>query len=365
MYSVKNSFKVFVSPFIGPTNVANVSDLPEGEVGFFESDTGDLIAGGIGTGYLAKLKNGIVYKSEVFTFAGFAAAVKSYSAPTPKQATVTIPSAVASTTYLLDIEIKFDNMRNGFNLVGEYTTAASGDTTTTIAAGLVAAINAQLTKEGKTDLLTVTSNLAVITIVSKTRTAVVGKKFGRPVSFYARLSAPEALATAEVITVAPSDGIGYGPYTMEKEYLAWGEHDHHRMLGWRNNFEFGGDAEASGTYDVGVINLTREKQTANANVNAPMDILVAFNVSSAGVTPQPIIDAAEDGDTTVTGVAYPGSSVILSVDGSPESPVTANGTTGIWSVTVTVATGEVLTATAQDSGSAVSPISDAVTVTAT
>jgi len=94
-----------------------------------------------------------------------------------------------------------------------------------------------------------------------------------------------------------------------------------------------------------------------------MEYILAFN--SAGTTPIPIIDAAVNGDTTVTGVAYPGSSVILSVDGAPESAVTAHATTGVFTVTVTVATGEVLTATAQSGASPISAVSTAVVVTAT
>lgn len=362
MISSKNSLKVFVSPFMGSTSAANVSALPEGELGFFESNTGDLIAGGIGTGYFGLKRNGEVIKSTVLTFAGFVADTVAYSAPTLRTSTITVPSATTGKTYQLNVEVKIPGMRGEFYYHGNHV-AQSGDTTTDIATALAATLNSQLTREGKSQFLTVTSAAAVITIVSVLPKYVKGKKLGRPTDFVARLTLPEDEAVLETVTVSAADGVGYGPYIVEKEYQAQGDHDHHDLIDWRNNFDYIGLATATGQYNVIVETVENQQKTANSRVDAPIEYILAFD--SVGTTPIPIIDASVNGDTTVTGVAYPGSSVILSVDGSPETAVTANATTGIFSVTVTVATGEVLTATAQAGTSPISAVSTSVTVTAT
>jgi len=362
MYSTKNSLKTFVSPFIGSTAAASVGTLPEGEIGFFSATTGLIIAGGIGTGYIAQMKNGEILKSKVFAFAGFVAETKDYTTPALRTSTLTVATAVTGKTYQITVESKIPGMRGEFFHHGTHV-AAAADTTTIIAAALAASLNASLTREGKTEYLTVTSAVAIITIVSKLPTYIQGKKLGKQTDYTSRLNLPIEDAVLETVTVTGNDGIGYGPWVVEREHFAQGDSDSHRELEWRNNFEFAGLATAAGEYDVIVLTVANEVDTANSKVSAPMEYILAFN--SAGTTPIPIIDAAVNGDTTVTGVAYPGSSVILSVDGAPESAVTAHATTGVFTVTVTVATGEVLTATAQSGASPISAVSTAVVVTAT
>ena len=362
MYSTKNSLKVFVSPLLGQTNLLNVTDLKEGELGFFNKATGALIADGIGEGYFALMKDSIVLKSKALTFAGYAADLKDYTAPTLRQETIAVPTATTGALYQINVEIKIPGIRGEYFLHGSHV-AVSGDSTTTIATALAASLNSQLTREGKTNLLTVSSATATITITSILQNYVQGKLHGRPASFRSRLTYPEDDALLATVAAAASDGIGYGPYIMEKEYLAQGDSDPHRQLDWRNNFDWVGNAVVTGEYDVIVLQEENQQKTANARVDAPMEYIVVFN--TLGATPSPIIDASVDGDTTVTGVSYPGASVILSVDGAPESAVTAHATTGVWTVTVTVATGEVLTATAQSGSNPISAVSDSVTVTAT
>jgi len=362
MYTTKNSLKTFISTLLEPTNITNVSLLQEGELGFFEKDTGDLISDGIGEGFFALMKNSEVLRSDILTFAGYAAALKSYSAPTLKSSTITIPSATVGATYVLNVEIKLVGMSGEFFLTASYT-AVTSDSTTDVAAALVANLNAQLVREKKTDYLTVSNASAVITISSKLRSYVQGKLQGRPAEFNSRLTSPVDEALLETVTVVANDGIGYGPYIAEKEYLAQGDSDHHREVDWRNNFEWTGNTLVAGQYDVAVILHANQQKTANARVDAPQEHIIAFN--TIGATNAPIIDAAVNGDTTVTGIAFPGSTVVLSVDGSPETGVSAHGTTGVYTVTVTVATDEVLTAVATATGLAPSITSNAVTVTAT
>ena len=364
MYSTINSLKVYVSPLLGQTVIDNVDNLLEGELGFFNKSTGALISDGIGEGYFALKKEGIVLKSKVLTFAGWAAELTSYAAPTLRSADVVIPTPVVGENYQLNVEVKIPGMRGEYFYQGNHV-AVTGDTAIIVATALVTTINQQLVREGKINYLTISnvaSSSATITIASVLQDYRQGKFRGKPADFRARMTLPEDQALLESNVTAGLDGVGYGPYIAELEYLAQGDSDPHRLIAWRNNFDWIGNATAAGQYNVVVLKEENQLLTANARVDAPMEYIIAFN--SAGITPSPIIDESSDGDTTVTGVAFPGSSVILSVDGSPESAVLAHAVTGVYTVTVTVATGEVLTATAQSGVLGVSAVSNALTVIA-
>ena len=362
MYSTINSLKVLVSPLVEPTRIANVADLLEGELGFFEKDTGDLIADGAGEGFFALMKNGRVLKSDILTNVIYTTSLKAYSAPTLRKSTITVPSATAGAAYQINVENKIPGLRGEFYFYGSHVAPASGADTTTIATALTAMINAQLVREKKEDYLTVTSSGAVITFEAKLQTAIVGHKSGKPTQFIARLTLPSGEGLLDTQTVAPSEGIGYGPYLMEKEYFAQGDSDPNRLIDWRNNFDWKGNAIATGQYDLIVVKFENQVKTASSRVDAPQEYIIAFN--TVGKTNAPVIDASVNGETEVTGVGVIGSTVVLSVDGTPETGVVVNGS-GVWTVTVTVATGEVLTAVATATGLEASLTSNAVTVTAT
>jgi len=359
MFSAKNSLKVFVSPLISNTIIGDVDSLLEGELGFFNVNTGLLTASG--AGYFAMKKNGIVVKSPpIAAFAGWAG-VQAYAAPTMQVETITIPTPVVGDVFQISVEIKIPGMRGEFTLYGNFT--AVDTVAANVATGLAASLNAELAREGHTDLFTVAVSTADVIITEKLQTYVKGHLPGRFLQVKSRLTLPVDSSAIATLTTPHADGVGYGPHILEQEYFAAGESDQYRYQEWRNNFEYIPNAVASGTYKVIVLTEENQVKTANARVDAPIQILIAFQTN--GKTPAPTIDAAVNGDTAVTGVAYPGSSVILSVDGSPEAAVSAHGTTGIFSVTVTVATGDVLTATAQSGVLGVSEVSNAVIVTAT
>jgi hypothetical protein len=365
MYSNQNSLKVFVSNKSEPVAPGTtLKNLPIGEIGFFD-ETGALVgsnASGIGTGFFAWRKaDGQVEKSSTFTFAGWSASLKAYAAPTLETQTVTISTATAGETYQLRIEMKLPGMQGEYFKHGNYV-ATSSDTTTTIATALTASINAAMARENKS-YFTITSATNVITIVTKLLPYVRGKKYGRPAWFKSGLTLPEAYAVAGVQTVAPANGVGYGPYLMEQEFLAQGDQDALRFAGYPNSFDDRAlVALPTGKYNLVYVTNAKSVHTANNDVYAPEQYIIAFN--DIGETAIPTVDAAVNGATSVTGKSTPGATVRLYVNGSVTDTVTANATTGVWSATQTVATGEVLTADALLANGTVSQLSTAVTVTA-
>ncbi len=362
MYTTMNSLKVLVSPLTSPSVAPNVTDLAEGEMGYFNKTTGALILAGSGEGYFALRKNGSVIKSKVLTgLAGYATDLEDYAAPVLHTVTITIPTVVIGTTYMVQLEVKIPGMRGEFYFHAPYL-AQTGDDATAVATAITLALNNTLVREQKADYFTVTSATDTITITNKLRAYVQGHLPGRPANFKARLTLPEDEALLATVTVAGSDGVGYAPYVAELEYLAQGDSDPNRLIDWRNNFNWIGNAIVGGEYDVMVLKDDNRVDTANSRVKAPMEYIVAFN--TVGVTPIPYIDASEDSDTSVTGTAVPGSTVTLYVDTVAQTPVVAHATTGVWTDPHDAATGEVLTATALVTGGVVSALSDAVTVIA-
>lgn len=370
MYSAKNSLKVLISNKANFCSMGTtLKTLPVGEIGFFD-ETGALLgssvavlgASGIGTGFFAIRKaDGQILKGKTFTSTGWALAKKAYAAPTMETQTVTISTATAGQQYQLRIEMVIPGMQGPYFKHGNYV-AVSGDTTSTIATALAASINAALAREDK-EYFTITAASNVITIVAKLQNYVRGKKQGRPPVFRSSLVLPEAYAALGVQTVAPSDGIGYGPYICEKEYLAQGDSDPYRFGGYPNSFDDRGLVGlATGKYDVFPFTVDSAVHTNNTDVYAPQQYLIALN--TVGATAIPRIDAAVNGATSVTGTSVPGATVTLYVNGSLTDTVTANSTTGVWTASQTVATGEVLTAYALLAPGTISAVSTAVTVTA-
>lgn len=371
MYSAKNSLKVFVS---NKANFATIGTtlktLPIGEIGFF-SETGALVGSsvavlgpsGIGTGFFAWRKaDGQVERGKTFTFTGWAANRKQYAAPTLERQTVTVPTATVGEPYQLRIEMFLPGMQGNYYKHGNYV-AVTGDTTTTIATALCASMNAAMAREKKDYFTVSNSNSATITIVTKLLPYVRGKKQGRPAWFRASLTLPEAISVIGTQTVAPSDGIGYAPYLAEKEFFAQGDSDELRFGGYPNSFDDKALVTSlTGQYDLYAITVDDVVKTANNDVRAPQQYLIALN--TIGATAIPIVDPQINNATTITGKSVPGATVDVYVNGTYHSSVTANSTTGVWTETHTVSTNDVLTATALLAPGTVSATSVAVTVTA-
>jgi hypothetical protein len=209
-YSNKNSLKVFVSNATGPSVATTLATLPVGEIGFFTA-AGAAIAT-TGTGHLCyRRADGQVIMSDQVTFASaWKSSIKAYAAPTMEVQTVTFSTATASTLYQVRLEMKLPGMNGSYIKHGNYVSAASGDTTTTIATALAASLNKALAREDK-EYFTITSGAGTVIVTAKSLPYVRGKKSGHPVWFKTSLIYPEALAVNGALTATPSDGIGYGP----------------------------------------------------------------------------------------------------------------------------------------------------------
>ena len=355
MYSAKNSLKVWVSNAAAPTagGAANtLAQLPAGEIGFYDASTNLLLYNGTGTGYYAFRKpDGQILKSRTLvqsgTYINANPFLKTYVAPTMQKQTITVPAISASTFYQIRVEMKLVGMLGEYFKHGNYQTAASGDTLANTCQKLAESLIANLAREQK-PYFTITYTGTTVVIEQKLLPYVRGKKRGRPVAFRAMLSAPEANATLSTLTTAGSDGIGYGPYIAEQEFFAQGDSDGLRFAGYPNSFDDRAlFALATGKYNVIALTDENIQKTANADVRATEQYLLAWN--DVGVTPSALITPASvvAGTVTVTGFAQPGASVQLLKNGSAEgAAVTADGTTGAWSRTGAVlASTNVVTAT--------------------
>lgn len=315
MYSAKNNLKVWVSNATGPSLASTLITLPAGEVGFFTA-AGAAIAT-TGTGHICFRKpDGQVLKSKEVTFSSaWKSGIKAYAAPAMGTQTVTVSTATVGQQYQLRIEMVIPGMQGPYFKHGNYV-AVSGDTTTTIATALVNSINAAMAREDKDYFTISNSSSNVITIVAKLQTYVRGKKQGRPPVFRASLVLPEAYAALGVQTVAASDGIGYGPYICEKEYLAQGDSDPYRFGGYPNSFDDRGLLGLStGKYNVLVFTEDTAVKTANASVVAPQEYMIVFNTIGVGTTPT--ITAAPDvSDGDAAGKGTPGDTVYIYDNGT-------------------------------------------------
>jgi len=332
MYSAKNSLKVWVSNASGPSMAATVATLPVGEIGFFDATGAAIATTGTGSFWYRKADGQAIKGTEMTYASAWKGFIKAYAAPTMETQTVTISAATVGETYQLRIEMKLPGMQGEYFKHGNYV-AVTGDTTTTIATALTLSINNAMAREKK-DYFTITSVGAVITIVTKLLPYVRGKKQGRPAWFKSGLTLPVELSVAGVQTVAHNDGIGYAPYVMEQEFFAQGDSDALRFAGYPNSFDDRALVGVqTGKYNLLANTVNNILATANNNVTAPAQYLLAFN--TVGVGTVPVIGTAPDVSAgTAAGTGYPGDTVYLYDNG-----VAATGTnsalvngSGVWSI---------------------------------
>ena len=372
MYSGKNSLKVWISNYTYPYMAANtdtLNHLPAGAIGFY-TEAGVLCPDGTGTGFIAfRRPDGTLLKSKTFTSATtWLNRRHVYAAPTMETQTIAV-TATASTLYQIRIEMKIPGVGGSYIKHGNYMSAASGDTATTIGDALVASLKANFAREEK-DYFTITNATGTISIVAKLQPYVRGKLYGKPVSFKTSLIYPEAQAANSTLTVAPSNGYGYAPYIAEWEFFAQGDSDQFRFNGWPNSFDTRSHQAivdpTLAQYDVANVVVDDTVATANADVHAPQAYMVCFN--SIGKTPTPVLTNASlaAGSRTLTGWAVPGSTVTVYDNGAATAFTgTANATTGAVSIaTVTVTEAHVYTLRALDGSSTLSAASNSLTATA-
>ena len=280
MYSAKNSLKVFVSSYTAPTNQTTLDALEAGGVGFYDK-AGNLATSGEGYIFFKK-PNGQLVKSRKFdNFPGWN--IQSYTAPVYERQNLAVDQAIAGELYQITILLYPHGMGGALVKHGNYV-ARQGQTTTDIAAGLVASINAALAREGE-QYITVSNNTNTISIDQVPGDYKVGKKTYKPVRFKAALTYPESDAVNSTIIISENPGVGYGPAILEAEMFAKGFSEQFRENGWPNSY--GLDdllAKADGQYDVATFTLNINETVGNGNVNTTSDqYLVAFDTN--GTTP--------------------------------------------------------------------------------
>jgi hypothetical protein len=368
-YSAQNSLKVFISNFASPTSgttTTTLAALPVGEIGFY-TEAGLLLPTGIGTGFFAlrRTLDSQIVKSKTFTTTTGWSTKRAYSAPTLESQALTVVAA-NSTLYQIQLEMKIPGLGGNYIKHAQYKSAASGDTATTIGDALVASLKANLLREGKDSFFTITNATGTITIQNALLTYVRGKKKGHPIWFKASLTYPTTQAALFTQTVAPSDGVGYGPYICEQEFFAQGDSDPLRFQGYPNSFDDRALVGLStGRYDVLAATITDVVKTANADVRADQQNIVCFN--SIGVTNTPIMTntSLANGTVTVTGWATPSSTVYLWDNGVITAyTATANSSTGAVSISGSaITTGHTYYLKATESGATVSAASNSLVAT--
>jgi hypothetical protein len=361
MYSAKNSLKCWVSNASGPSMAVTLATLPVGEIGFFDAIGAVITTTGTGS-FCYKKADGQVIRSKPITYAAaWKNSIVAYAAGTLESQTVTISTATVGETYQVRLEVKLPGMQGEYIKHGNYV-AISGDTTTTIATALAASLNAAMAREGKSYFTITTAGNNVITIQNKLLPYVRGKKQGRPVWFKSNLTLPVLYATSVVQTVPPVQPKGYGPYISEQEFFAQGDSDALRFAGYPNSFDDRAlTALSTGRYNTLYVTEDTAVGTANGDVRAPQQYLLAWNTIGAGTVP--LILVADNSTPELSGTCNPNDVVTLYDNGSLiSSDTTTSG--GTFSIATAIAIGHTITGIATPVGGSASALSAGVLVVA-
>jgi len=201
MNTQQNVLQVLACDFTGPQATQNaLADLPVGELAFYDK-TNTRQPSGAGR---FVLNNGgkFIESNYLADFAGWD--LKSYTAPELRVETVTIPTPVVGSVYIVQVILDIHGMTGKYIMHGVYK-ALTGDTATNVATAVALSLNNAITREGST-AITVTSSGADVIITGKMQTYVAGKKLGFQVPFTASLSSPEDAAVAGVVATNYATG---------------------------------------------------------------------------------------------------------------------------------------------------------------
>jgi len=279
MISAKNSLKVFVSTFTGPTNQPTLDLLNAGEVGFYD-DAGALATSGAGYIYYKK-PNGQVVKSRRFdNFPGWGG-VQSYTAPVYGRKNIAVQTATAGVFYQATLTLHPHGMQGAYVKHGNYV-AKTGDTTTDIATAIADSLTNSLKRDGDPVVAVSTTN-QTIHFDGLAGSYKPGKKTFESTKFEVAMSAPFDDAVLGTIIVPEVPGIGFGPYVLDQELFAKGYSEAFRENGWPNSY--GLDdlvAKADGEYDVLALDLAKQVDTGNGvPVTAHDQYLIAWDTGGA------------------------------------------------------------------------------------
>lgn len=197
-----------------------------------------------------------------------------YSAEVGKQVTVTVDTATADTTYIVELYI----LEEGGSLSPEnfstttrgHYVASTGDTVTTIRNGLLTSLQYAITKRGDGIVSAAANSTNEIVISGVVQTVVPGKDIARPIDF--NVNAKSFLNTAlidentnlmsVVVDNEADPGVGTGKYAVNLEWFCKGyANEVYREVSYPANFDTPYYASASGVYNVIHIKYYTERQS--------------------------------------------------------------------------------------------------------
>jgi len=176
--------------------------------------------------------------------------LKEYAAETQKSVVLTVGSAVANTTYVVEVRLYNDggtlSPENFAVISGYWKTGATPGSVTDIADGLVASINANLSLRGGKEL-TVSNVAGVITITGQYQNVVPGKIIGKQIEFDAVGKSFDETAVVlqngglitTTSTTAAYPGAGTGKYAVNLEWFTKGyKYEVYRQTGYPADFPY-------------------------------------------------------------------------------------------------------------------------------
>ncbi len=205
-----------------------------------------------------------------------------YSAEVPKIVTVSgfSGNAINNATYRVSIK-KFDGIQSPENFRhthGFYVTPNTGTTThATVLAGLVANLNASLTRADELKEVEASVSGTTLVVTGKVQSFYLGKDAGDPIQFEVEVSvkdnSPATLAAAgtsyNILTVATTQGIkpgvGTGKQVALAEYSLKGYEnaDYGREMGFPNNFNVTLLADKNANYNTVVVGFHKDRDSVN------------------------------------------------------------------------------------------------------
>ena len=177
--------------------------------------------------------------------------LKTYTAETQKAVTVgAFAPLAANHTYAVEVRIFNDggslSPENFATVTGYYVSGASAPTAAAVQAGILASLNANLTKRGGGEVTAVDGGSDEIDIAGVAQAVVPGKITGRLIEFDVTAKVfdntavnHENIATNSVTETASNNpGVGTGKYAINLEWFCKGyKYDAARYRGWPADFQ--------------------------------------------------------------------------------------------------------------------------------
>jgi len=261
------------------------------------SESGVVIADGLPFKYLQKT-GGSAAKGLDYEFSDIIdpaliekITLKEYAAEVQKVVTATVGTAIANTTYEIEVRLYNDggslSPENFAIIQGFYVTGSSAETTTAIKDGLLLSLQKNLIKRGNFELAVVSTGAGTFTITGQAQTAVPGKIIGKQIEFdvlgKSFLNAydttqptPNTGLVTVATTTAASPGSGTGKFAVNFEWFIKGmKYEVYRQTGYPADFATPYYASASGIYNtIQIIYYSTRKQTSVERQYKVLTVLV-------------------------------------------------------------------------------------------